>query len=400
MAKSKQTKISVSDAKKAKQIQVYKNDALVGQLQRTDEGCELIFDKKFISRNPEIKISYHIMAQQKPLSYTGLNLPPYFAGLLPEGLRLKALTQKVKTSADDMFSLLVASGSDPVGDIHFSNISIASTPSVLLDFDRIKKDVSKAELIDAQALAGVQDKVSADRISLPVTLKNKNKSYILKLPSDQFPEIVQNEYITLHIAKSCGLNVNKTKVIKDENNLEALLVERFDREWNSSLKKYQRHHQEDGCQFLNKYPADKYLIPFQDVAQAIKEFAASPEIEILKLMQLKAFSYLIGNGDLHAKNISLLNDQLSPCYDIVCTAVYGDDKMALMLDGKNQNLKRKNFIDFSGRYGLKASLIENMLDKMLVKFEKNYENIFQLNSAKKKEKHLRLLFKERIKHLG
>lgn len=195
-----------------------------------------------------------------------------------------------------MFSMLVSTGNDPVGDIHFSAES-PDSEKLLLDFAKIKKNIQKAISLDSHALAGVQDKVSADRISLPVTIKDKNKSYILKL------------------------------------------------------------------------------------------------------LQLNAFSYLIGNGDLHAKNISLLNDQLSPCYDIVCTAVYGDEKMALMFDGKNQNIKRKNFIDFGKRYGLSEYLIDSMLDKLLSRFEKNIDKLFVLTLFKQKETFLRGFFKKRIEHL-
>ena len=49
--------------------------------------------------------------------YDEVNLPPFFAGLLPEGLRLRALVQRVKTSEDDLFSLLLAAGADTVGDL-------------------------------------------------------------------------------------------------------------------------------------------------------------------------------------------------------------------------------------------------------------------------------------------
>ena len=42
---------------------------------------------------------------------------PFFAGLLPEGVRLRALVRRVKTSEDDLLSLLVAAGADCIGDV-------------------------------------------------------------------------------------------------------------------------------------------------------------------------------------------------------------------------------------------------------------------------------------------
>ena len=44
-------------------------------------------------------------------------LPPFFSGLLPEGRRLSALRNVVKTSADDEFSLLLAVGHDTIGNV-------------------------------------------------------------------------------------------------------------------------------------------------------------------------------------------------------------------------------------------------------------------------------------------
>jgi serine/threonine-protein kinase HipA len=85
-------------------------------------------------------------------------------------------------------------------------------------------------------------------------------------------------------------------------------------------------HQEDACQFLNRYPADKYRLSLREVADGLMELTTAPQIEILNLLRQYVFSYLIGNGDMHAKNISLqtLEDgtiTLTPLYDLICTAI-------------------------------------------------------------------------------
>jgi len=53
------------------------------------------------------------------------------------------------------------------------------------------------------------------------------------------------------------------------------------------------------------------------------------------------FNYLIGNGDAHGKNFSLLyngeEESLAPFYDLMCTLVYGDSykgKMAMKIGSK------------------------------------------------------------------
>ncbi|MBN8536296.1 MAG: HipA domain-containing protein [Deltaproteobacteria bacterium] len=392
------------DSKAVNKLKIFKNEILVGNLERTNDGCciELTDEFKKTKKNLTFKIS----SEEKKIEFKGVGLPPYFAGLLPEGLRLKALIKRLKTSQDDLFSILVASGGQTIGDIHFENDeSLTSMEDLLNDFNSIKEQLHQGQDPGHNAIAGVQDKLSADRISLPTTIKKRNKSYILKLTSTEFPEVIQNEWQCIEIAKACGLSINKAQIVKDAKQNPALLVERFDREWNKLEKKWQCFHQEDACQFLNRYPADKYRLTFQEIADEVANLATSPEIEVLNLLKLKAFSYLIGNGDLHAKNISLTQKsesdicKLTPCYDLVCTALYGDQKMALMFLGKNQNLKKKNFIEFGQRYDIPEAATVSMLEKLVSQFEKNYQHFFSFPLAKKKGKFLNQFFKERIKHL-
>lgn len=43
--------------------------------------------------------------------------PPFFEGLLPEGMQLEALIRQTKTDRDDLFSQLVIVGKDLVGSV-------------------------------------------------------------------------------------------------------------------------------------------------------------------------------------------------------------------------------------------------------------------------------------------
>jgi serine/threonine-protein kinase HipA len=69
------------------------------------------------------------------------------------------------------------------------------------------------------------------------------------------------------------------------------------------------------------------------------------------------FAWLTGNGDLHAKNLSVLARPhsgwvVAPMYDIPCTLLYGDDTMALTVDGKVKALKAKHWQEFAAAIGL------------------------------------------------
>ena len=62
-----------------------------------------------------------------------------------------------------------------------------------------------------------------------------------------------------------------------------------------------------------------------------------------RLLKAVTVNALIGNGDAHAKNFSLLHTEdgtltLTPLYDLVCTLYYGDDQLAMYID----NIRRTN----------------------------------------------------------
>ena len=63
-------------------------------------------------------------------------------------------------------------------------------------------------------------------------------------------------------------------------------------------------------------------------------------IALVELLKVVVFSWLIGNGDLHGKNMSIYNPdgwwQPTPAYDLLCTQPYAgwNDPMALNLYGR------------------------------------------------------------------
>ncbi|MEI6835200.1 MAG: HipA domain-containing protein, partial [bacterium] len=232
----------MADSKKVSALPLFKNGVHAGALQRTPKGCRLIFSEDFARSHRGRQFCFHIPISDQPYSWTGVGLPAYFAGLLPEGLRLSALVRRLKTSDDDLFSILVEGGQEPVGDIHFSESSQHKSQKVPNDFTKLQQQLSEGLDVGGNALAGVQEKMSADRISLPVSIKRKNKSYILKLAASKHPDQIENEFFCLKIAKACGLNVNEANIVTDSLGTKALLVERFDREWDSNLNQWRRFH--------------------------------------------------------------------------------------------------------------------------------------------------------------
>ncbi|WP_369830919.1 type II toxin-antitoxin system HipA family toxin [Mycobacterium sp. NS-7484] len=181
---------------------------------------------------------------------------------------------------------------------------------------------------------------------------------------------MENEHFFMTMAAACGLRVAKTSVLKDVDGRSALLVNRFDRAGQARLA------QEDACQIAGLYPASKYRIKTEtaigSLADACARGGGSRVVAVAELLKTVVFSWLIGNGDLHGKNLSIYNPddvwQPTPAYDLLCTQPYAGwkDPMALSLYGWANKLTRANFVEAGERLGLRhratAAMIDGLID--------------------------------------
>lgn len=359
---------------------IYKAGVLAARLERHDGGTRFSYLPAYLaSGGPAVASSLPLTAE--PVLSAAGAAPPYFTGLLPEGRRLNALRRSVKTSVDDELSLLIAAGANPVGDVQIvghgekldpDEHAVELDPGAPVDFDALLGD---SGLIDPVALAGVQDKLSAGMISMPVA--SAGRRYILKLNAPEFPHVVENEYVMFRYAARLRIPLSRVQLIRDVAGRPGLLVERFDRVPVSKAPvsrvpvskvagpkaadgppdAVQRLAVEDGAQVLGLYPADKYNVGYGQVCHALAAYCAATLPAVRNLALQAAFAWLTGNGDLHAKNVSMVQQpagewSIAPVYDIPSTVVYGDKTLALTLDGKRTGISRKHFLAWSAGMGL------------------------------------------------
>lgn len=378
--------MSQPDLRILEQLDVYDDDRLAGTLKRTKRGAEFTYEPAYqqeeLTRNG-MGVAFTLTPRESRHISSGANLHPFFAGLLPEGLRLKALRTLLKTSEDDMFTMLAALGSNCIGNVY---VRTGKEEPQGHDDAIAPEDVSFAELFEESiydsrsnqrdrdpGIPGVMPKISASMISFPVSVKNRGKQYLLKLGSADHPHLVENEHYFMQMAKDCGLRAAVTSIVHDRDGKAGLLVERFDRRYDPATKALQRLHQEDACQFLDRYPQDKYRLSLREICEGIVTLSSTPLLDVRALIEIYLFSYLIGNGDLHAKNISLLVSaaksevELSPAYDLLSTLPYGDRKMALRMNGRDDEFTKRDFVKFGGHFGLREKAILSMIEKIAAK---------------------------------
>ncbi len=298
---------------------------------------------------------------------SGGAVPPFFAGLLPEGRRLGALTRAVKTSADDELSLLLAVGGDTIGDVQVvpgGEPSSPVEPQVVIDPGRPVRfrDVLRAMDIhpDRTGLPGVQDKTSAAMISLPAT--RADDRFLLKLDPPEYPGLVENEAFFLAAGLASGVRTAYAEVVRDVDDVPGLLVLRFDRQTGTPS----RLAVEDGCQVLDRYPADKYLVGYAAAFGALAAVCDARLLAARTLVAQLAYAYVTGNGDAHAKNFSVLQApdgewRVSPAYDVPSTQPYGDSTTAMPVNGRTRDLGSGDLLVLGAELGVPGRAVERVL---------------------------------------
>lgn len=362
----------LTDLRTVKVADVYKGDIRAARIERVDNAIAFTYLPEYLAGDGHA-VATTLPLQEQPVITTGGAVPAFFAGLLPEGRRLTALRRAVKTSADDDLSLLLAVGADTIGDVRVlpHGYDPAEAPETAvqigdpreLDFRALLADTG---IIDRSGIAGVQDKVSARMISVPVA--QAGRRYILKLTPPEFPAVVENEHYFLRVARRSGLNVVDAQLLRDRNGVAGLLVERFDRSINADGTVV-RHAVEDGGQLLGLYPADKYNVSTEAVAERIGQACAAQAVAMRDVFRQVCFAWLTGNGDVHAKNLSVMQRdsewRVTPAYDLPSTLPYQDTTMALPVNGRVDGLSRRRLVAFAASLGLSEALAVRVLDEVL-----------------------------------
>jgi serine/threonine-protein kinase HipA len=274
-------------------------------------------------------------------------LPPFFSNLLPEGHLRDYLAQHSGVNAEREFFLLAALGEDLPGALTARPLS-ADGDHDTAHPERQPNDDSSALRF---SLAGVQLKFSAvmeATVGLTIPAHGVGGSWIVKLPSLRFPAVPENEFAMMEFARAAGIEVPETRLIPiskigglpgDAAQMtgNAFTVRRFDRTNDGAAV-----HMEDFAQVFGLFPEDKYKhSSYANIASVLWRETGQKGID--EFVRRLVFSILIGNGDMHLKNWSLLYPDrrtpiLSPAYDFVATAPYlPGDQLALSF-GRSKSL--------------------------------------------------------------
>jgi len=259
-----------------------------------------------------------------------------------------------------------------VGESHYSQKGLRSlayglSKLNLFEYTAEEQRIEAFNRASKMSIQGVQPKLSAilNIKDEKFQIVDRGGRYILKPQHPYFPQLPENEDLTMRLAEITGLDVPLHGMIWSKDNTLTYFIKRFDRKGQNDKVPL-----EDFAQLAGLSRDTKYNYSMEKLVKLIDSYCTFPAIEKVKLFKLVLFCFVTGNDDMHLKNFSIINldgkIQLSPCYDLVNTIVEyknPEDEIALPIKGKKKNLTRNMLINYFGQD--KCDLTDKVIDKVL-----------------------------------
>lgn len=258
----------------------------------------------------------------------------------------------------------------PDGRYHHSCIeTLFGVPNIpRIDFGQVDITTWADKYDGRMSISGYQPKGPAalDETGTLLQLVEKESTHIVKPPHPQYLYINENEHLTMRLARLAGIDVAEHGLIEMSDGVIAYVTKRFDRPTGG---KGARLNAADFCQLAGKDPDDKEDSTAEECASLVRSHGN--ESAIIALFQLLVFSDWVRNGDLHLKNMMLMETaagdwKLAPGYDLLCTEPFGIRGQKLPVGGEQVNITRKGWISFAEKNcAIERVHAENIIDTML-----------------------------------
>jgi len=305
-----------------------------------------VLSASYVADTPQEQAAFWADVRAEPLNgrhsaHNGWLLPAFFQNLLPEGVFRDHVARVRGCDPKDHFEMLAACGADLPGNVYARPVALSRdelAEYVTQNQDALEMTVTADPMDDGVSLSGVQPKVGviAEGGRYVGRTKDHDTHIIAKLPVVGQPLLPELECLSLALARAAGVTVCEARleplrVLQAEHGYDLgdagadtqfLAVLRYDRVPGG------RVHCEDFAQILGAMPEEKYgAASYLDVAAAMLAFPSLGESAVHELLRRMAVNELLGNPDMHLKNIGVLYADgraptLAPAYDIVAYSAY------------------------------------------------------------------------------
>ena len=344
-----------------------------GTLTENDDGqFAFVYDASYLLGEAPIAVSNTMPLRNA--AYESNALFPFFDGLIPEGWLLDIAEKNWKLDGRDRMGLLLACCSSSIGAVSVCRFGDVPRPSsngtsdakpfgesTTFDFpytDEQINEMARRLVASRVSVCGVQPKLSVhlERKSgdhQRVTIVGLEGNYILKLPTKDYPEIVESEYAAMSLARKCGIRTAEFSLATLSGGRRAYVTRRMDRT-------PRMRHMEDFCQLTERLTERKYFGSYEQIARKIRLHSAAGGADAIRLFEAVLFSLLTGNSNMHLKNFSLLREddgswRLSDAYDLLPVKLLmteDTEDLALTLNGKKARIDGDDFRAFAKTIGL------------------------------------------------
>jgi len=250
----------------------------------------------------------------------------------------------------------------------FGSTTPPQVPYSFSEMAELAKEVVQSRL----AVPGVQAKLSmavvknalANPSSRLTVVGALGGNFIFKPPSTDYPEMPQNEHLTMRIAQAFGIRVVPSSLVRLSSGELAYITKRVDR-----TAQGDKIHMLDMFQITEAF--DKYKSSMERVGKALRAYSSNTQLDALFYFELALFSFLTGNNDMHLKNFSMIESatgwELAPGYDLLNVAILlpeDSEELALTLEGKKKKLKKAHFENFGKGLGLTDKQVQGVFSRM------------------------------------
>ncbi len=377
---------------------------VAGRLMREEAGLSFLYGQSYLARNNAITISEEELplrsGRQFPLH--GLSLPGCLRDGSPDAWGRRVILNTLvgasgstaETAELDELTYFLESGSDRIGALDFQSSATeyiprhhegASLEELISSAQRVEEGIPLSSELD-QAL---QHGSSIGGARPKALITSGQRKFIAKFPlqSDTY-NIVKGEFLAMHLAKLCGLDVAAVELTQAMNK-DVLLIERFDRE--RTKEGWQRRMMQSALTLLKLDEMMARYASYEDFAEIIRRQFNNPRIALQELFARLVFNILCGNNDDHARNHAAFWDgrqySLTPAYDICPQNRVGREaSQAMLIAGNNRSAKLISALEAARHFLVEDQDAISTMKEQIEVIQNNWKDVCTLAELNQTER--------------
>lgn len=342
------------------------------------------YGKRYLAR-PEVAAldPFHLPLSTRPLKFTKLKgIPGAVRDASPDAWGRRVIQAKLQLPEADIQELdyLLNGPDDGAGNLSFGRT--AAPPAPRRPFNRthqLPALIEAAETLEEngrlphEVLEELEPGTSMGGARPKVTVEDDHKIWLAKLPEKTDRHNMQRiEYATLELARAAGLRVCGTR-LERVGQRDALMLDRFDREWNPAANSYWRYGLVSGLTVIDAedgyFGRERWSYPL--LADELRRWSVKGNDDRRELFLRMVFNAMVTNNDDHPRNHALLQTRggwrLSPAYDILPVPMVSVERRDLALEvgrfGRAASLY--NILSHCDAFGLSKDEGQALIDAML-----------------------------------